>query len=165
MSRSTDIEIISHSKLGELYSNSPGFGIFLKMGAARLNVGAILQIGENLYQLNILVADDFPGLEYDACDLSEQFGSVEEAADAAYKFLGPKKRPTVGDRAAAAKIATHLLEREHSSNPPMAILAMDIQQRLCESDGYYSFARALQEKMDEICRQWGTTPEEIQKKL
>lgn len=165
MSHPADIEIIPYSKLGGLHSNALGLGIFLKMGAARLNVGAILQTGANQYLLNIKVMDDFPGLEYDSCEMSEQFVSIDAAAEAAYLFLGPKKRPSTRDKEGAAKMAKNFLEIEHPTRPPMAILAMDTHRRLFESEGNYPLARALQEQMDEICRQWGTTPEQVLAKL
>jgi hypothetical protein len=84
---SHNIEFVSFTKINENIRSDPGHGIFINCGGKRINVGAIVTLGNVEVLLNIEIRREMQATGYQICDLSKCFDTIDEAVTAARSFL------------------------------------------------------------------------------
>lgn len=144
------IQMLPYRDLDLPYEAGKGYGIFIQLPQGNLNIGAILEITQEMFQVNLM---SIPGVElpgFDPFDFSQMYPSLQEAINATREFLESKKIISDKLRAAARKL-TEVFISQNPGKPYLVYVALDTHRRLSKQNGMPELARALQIEIDEFC--------------
>lgn len=81
------VSIVPFEQLGGLLRGSGGHAVLVDRGRYRLQVGAIIAIGNGKFRVDVHIFDEMQGLDYVAGKFSEFFENFDSAVEAARAFL------------------------------------------------------------------------------
>jgi hypothetical protein len=87
------MEVVAFSMFPAPVGAPEGYGIFVRLGAYRMQVGSILPYGSNEVMLNVEIMKEMEIPGYEACSMWQVYASVADATDAARSFLASNVKP------------------------------------------------------------------------
>jgi hypothetical protein len=87
------MEVLPFSQFPAPVGAPEGYGVFVRAGANRMQVGSIMPLGPSEVMLNVQIMKEMQLRGYETCSLSQVYASVEDATEAARSFLAANAKP------------------------------------------------------------------------